>query len=72
MTTDPVCGMDVDPTAAAGKTVYRGRTYYFCSASCKQEFDDSPEEFARERRGKPRKGVNSNWSDAESSEERIR
>lgn len=55
MATDPVCGMDVDPAASAGKTVYRGRTYHFCSPACKQEFDDNPEEHAYERQGRSRR-----------------
>ncbi len=42
---DPVCGMDVDESEAkAGglKSEYRGRTYYFCSEHCKQDFDKDP------------------------------
>ena len=39
---DPVCGMDVNPTAAAGKSEYESRTYYFCSKSCKAKFDGEP------------------------------
>jgi RND family efflux transporter MFP subunit len=40
---DPVCGMDVDPNLL-GKTQYKGKTYYFCSAACKQKFDKTPEQ----------------------------
>jgi Cu+-exporting ATPase len=36
---DPVCGMSVDPARAAGSSRIGGRTFYFCSASCKQKFD---------------------------------
>jgi len=43
MAKDPVCGMDVDPKEAAGRTVYKGKTYYFCSSSCKDSFDGDPE-----------------------------
>jgi P-type Cu+ transporter len=39
---DPVCGMDVDPENAAGRSEHAGRTYFFCSASCKRKFDDDP------------------------------
>ncbi len=46
MTTDPVCGMQVDPRTAAGKSVYKGQTYYFCSLSCKKTFDKDPEKYA--------------------------
>jgi YHS domain-containing protein len=33
-TTDPVCGMTVDPATAARQAVHGGRTYYFCSTHC--------------------------------------
>lgn len=45
MTKDPVCGMDVDPKTAAGKSEYKGQTYYFCSKGCKVDFDKNPEKF---------------------------
>ena len=43
--TDPVCGMDVDPKTAAGKSEYQGETYYFCSLGCKKAFDKEPEKY---------------------------
>jgi YHS domain-containing protein len=46
MEKDPVCGMDVDPKTAAGKSEYKGTTYYFCSPGCKREFDKDPGKFA--------------------------
>ena len=36
---DLVCGMDVESTAAAGRTEYKGQTYYFCGSKCKEKFD---------------------------------
>lgn len=42
---DPVCGMDVDPKTAAGKSEYKGQTYYFCSPGCKKSFDNDPEKY---------------------------
>jgi transcriptional regulator GlxA family with amidase domain len=39
-----VCSMMLDP-ANAPKSVYKGGTYYFCSASHKSIFDESPAEF---------------------------
>ena len=42
---DPVCGMTVDPGKAAGKSEYRGKTYYFCSTGCKAKFDKAPEQY---------------------------
>lgn len=45
MAKDPVCGMKVDEQSAAGKTEYRGSTYYFCSPGCKKSFDKEPEKY---------------------------
>ena len=45
MAKDPVCGMDVDPQTAAGKSEYQGQTYYFCSMGCKQSFDKDPQKY---------------------------
>jgi YHS domain-containing protein len=45
MAKDPICGMDVDPmkAQAAGLALeYQGKTYYFCSEHCKQEFTKNP------------------------------
>ncbi len=43
---DPVCGMEIEPTEAAGSSSYEGQTYYFCSNECKQKFDSNPSEYA--------------------------
>ncbi len=43
--TDPVCGMEVKPATAAGKSEYKGKTYYFCSGSCKKKFDADPQKY---------------------------
>ena len=40
----PVCQMDVDP-ATAPKSVYKGKTYYFCSQEDKEQFDATPDKF---------------------------
>lgn len=45
MAKDLVCGMDVEPSKAAGRSVYKGETIYFCSMRCKERFDSSPEQF---------------------------
>jgi len=45
MSKDPVCGMDVNPETAAGKSDYKGQTYYFCSPGCKTSFDKDPEKY---------------------------
>ena len=38
MATDPVCGMFVDETTSTLKALVRGRTYYFCSETCRETF----------------------------------
>ena len=42
---DLVCGMDIDPATAAGKSEHNGQTYYFCSLGCKKAFDENPEKY---------------------------
>jgi putative intracellular protease/amidase/YHS domain-containing protein len=39
-----VCGMDVDP-ATAPKSVFKSKTYYFCSNDDKKTFDAAPDKF---------------------------
>jgi len=46
----PVCGMDVDP-ATAPKSVFKGKTYYFCSDDDKKTFDAAPDKFATADKG---------------------
>ena len=42
----PVCQMEVDPKAAGTlKSVYQGKTYFFCAPQHKEEFDNSPKAF---------------------------
>jgi P-type Cu+ transporter len=45
MAKDVVCGMDVEEATAAGKSEYKGETYYFCSIGCKRSFDKDPEKY---------------------------
>jgi len=45
MATDPVCGMYVDEATSTLTAIVRGRTYYFCSESCRTRFLESPEAF---------------------------
>src|SRR5947208_5153485 len=40
----PVCGMDVNPVTSP-KSVFKGKTYYFCSEDDKKVFDSAPEKF---------------------------
>jgi Cu(I)/Ag(I) efflux system membrane fusion protein len=47
---DPSCGMMVDEgkSKEAGLTsVHQGKTYYFCSPECKQNFDKAPEKYLK-------------------------
>ena len=43
MAIDPICGMTVDPTKAAGQLEHKGTTYYFCAMSCLERFRSDPE-----------------------------
>ena len=46
MEKDVVCGMAVDPKTVAGKSEFKGQTYYFCSKGCKAAFDKDPQKYA--------------------------
>ena len=41
MAKDPVCKMTVDESSAH-KSAHAGKTYAFCSATCKTKFDKEP------------------------------
>ena len=45
---DPVCGMEIDPKAAPRED-YQGKTFYFCSEGCENEFKMSPAAYVRPR-----------------------
>jgi Cu+-exporting ATPase len=44
-TTDPVCGMTVDPVAGAPELRHDGTTYHFCSGHCLDRFAEDPTAF---------------------------
>jgi Cu+-exporting ATPase len=46
---DPVCGMTIEDKDAAGTSTYRGKTYFFCSTSCKEKFDKNPGAYAEKK-----------------------
>jgi len=50
---DPVCGMEVDPTKAAGTRVVMGETYFLCSQNCLDTFDKTPATYAHARETEP-------------------
>lgn len=43
--TDPVCGMK---TAESISAQHAGRTYYFCSEHCRQQFQTDPKSYVKE------------------------
>jgi Cu+-exporting ATPase len=42
---DPVCGMTIEDSEAAATSVHEGKTYYFCSQACKDNFDKDPDKY---------------------------
>lgn len=47
----PVMGNRIpDVTKAAGKSVYKGKTYYFCCPGCKPQFDKDPEKYINKKK----------------------
>ncbi len=45
---DLVCGMEVDEKTAEHKAEHMGKTYYFCSVSCKSSFEETPPKYLKE------------------------
>jgi YHS domain-containing protein len=43
MAKDLVCGMEVNEKTAKWKSIYKGKTYYFCAPGCKKTFDVEPD-----------------------------
>ncbi len=48
MAQDPVCKMTVDEDSEVATTEYKGKTYLFCSAGCKETFEKEPEKYVKE------------------------
>ena len=48
---DPVCGMTVDPATSEYRSDQAGKTYYFCSSSCKARFDREPDKYVDPGKG---------------------
>ena len=53
---DLVCGMDIETATAAGRTEHKGQTYYFCSPTCKEKFDRTPEQYVGKSAGTLKSG----------------
>lgn len=49
-TTDPVCGMTIDDSAAAGSVVHDATTYFFCSSACRDSFRADPNRYTPQQR----------------------
>ena len=45
MTIDPVCGMEIEEREAKSTSTYDGETYYFCSETCRKQFDRNPRKY---------------------------
>ncbi len=54
-----VCPVTGDKIAskekAVGHSTYKGKTYYFCCAGCKPEFDKDPAKYTMKKADKPAK-----------------
>jgi YHS domain-containing protein len=50
---DPVCNMSVE-TKTAKTAAYEGTVYYFCSQSCRDKFEASPQTYAKPSTDTPR------------------
>lgn len=47
MPKDIVCNMEINENQAAGKSEYKGLTYYFCAETCKDRFNAEPETYLK-------------------------
>lgn len=47
LVTDPVCKMKIAPETAYSKLEYEGRTVYFCSKMCEEEFKRNPRKYLK-------------------------
>ncbi|MFA5928916.1 MAG: YHS domain-containing protein [Candidatus Margulisiibacteriota bacterium] len=43
----PVAGTKITPATAYEKTVFKGKTYYFCCAGCKPMFQKDPGKYLK-------------------------
>lgn len=42
---DPVCGMEIEASKAAGSETHEGKTFYFCSQTCLAAFRKDPHRY---------------------------
>jgi Cu+-exporting ATPase len=50
---DPVCGMSIFPSRAAGHLDHGGQVYYFCGRGCLEKFRANPEKYLQSTAIKP-------------------
>jgi YHS domain-containing protein len=48
---DPVCGMTIEDKDAVSTSTLEGKTYSFCSLSCKEKFEKNPRAYTGDRGG---------------------
>ena len=46
---DVVCGMEIDRAASKFRVRYHNETYYFCSANCRQHFENNPDRYVGDK-----------------------
>ena len=49
----PVMKHRIEITKQTPSSTYQGKTYYFCCAACKPQFDKNPAKFVKAKAGKP-------------------
>ncbi len=45
MVKDPVCKMSIDEDKTTERSEYKGKTYFFCAAGCRERFENDPEKY---------------------------
>jgi ArsR family transcriptional regulator len=46
---DPVCGMRISVSEAYAHVEHGGHAYYFCASGCKEQFEEQPSRYIREK-----------------------
>jgi len=49
MLKDPVCGMEIEERDSVIRRNHNGRTYFFCSFSCREVFDENPRKYSEKK-----------------------
>ncbi|MBV8133954.1 MAG: heavy metal translocating P-type ATPase [Alphaproteobacteria bacterium] len=59
---DPVCGMSVEPTTAEHRVEHAGRSYFFCSARCRERFSAEPARYLTRKVATPPRAGEALWT----------